>query len=872
MDSNFCPNKFPTLRTEVPYRIALIGESPGADEVVRKEPFVGASGRLLDYLLNRAGIMRAACYLGNVAQHRPPSNDITRFAWTGPEITDGLRQLTLDITEFRPHLCVLLGGSALRSAKSSPDSITKWRGSLFTGAYGSPFAGRKCLGTYHPASALRVYEQTPLLLFDLKRAKDEGQSAKLVLPERRITVATAVEEVEQYFHEHTTGRHGSDIEGYVNNLTCISFSSSPSDAFVIPFTAAGTPNYWSEQNELRVWLAIKRFLESTHTEIIWQNGLYDRFVLAYTYGIVPTRNHDTMVKHWELFCELEKKLSLQASIYTKEPFWKDEREDDDQITRWQYCGKDSAVTLEISNRQDSMLIGQSMNHAMFNEAMEDPLLYMELRGIRYDAVKAAQRVQEVKAELFGLQHTLNKAVGKSLNITDLRQALTLMRSVFCFKRSANSVTTLDAVLPNCKKAYIDAATRALQLCVGGFPFDDSRNGEFSMLLDLHLNTQSFQQLCHFLYTTLCLPLQVDKKTKQPTADALALLVLFKKTENPVLKLVLRTTKLLTQLETLETKCDPDGRIRCSYNVVGTVTGRLSCSKSPTRTGYNLQTVTKDHRDLFLADEKYWFFQCDLSGADGWTVAARCAQLGDSTMLDDLRAGLKPAKIIALMYLGGGVNLLSRDQIAEQSKQITDKLPNNWIYMAGKRVFHGSNYLMGKLTMSNQILEDSWKYGAEPTFVEPAICGNLQALYFQRYPGVPVYHRWHTEQLRNKRQITSACGHTRIFMGRPNSHDTLKEACAHEPQINTTYFTNRAALNLWNDLANRKADGLFIVEPLHQIHDALVGQFPKEQTPWALDKLRGWFKNSLTIAGQVIKIPFEGHYGRSWSPKDLIYPI
>ncbi len=85
--------------------------------------------------------------------------------------------------------------------------------------------------------------------------------------------------------------------------------------------------------------------------------------------------------------------------------------------------------------------------------------------------------------------------------------------------------------------------------------------------------------------------------------------------------------------------DPDGRVRCSYNVVGTDTGRLSCQGSPTGSGMNLQTVTKKLRHLFLADPGYHFFQCDLAGADGWTVAAECASLGDPTMLNDYLAGI-----------------------------------------------------------------------------------------------------------------------------------------------------------------------------------------------------------------------------------------
>jgi hypothetical protein len=57
-----------------------------------------------------------------------------------------------------------------------------------------------------------------------------------------------------------------------------------------------------------------------------------------------------------------------------------------------------------------------------------------------------------------------------------------------------------------------------------------------------------------------------------------------------------------------------------------------------------------------------------------------------------------------------------------------------------------------------------------------------------------------------------------------------------------------------------------------VHDAIVGQFPVDSTKWAIYKIREYFNNTLTIAGESIIIPFEGAYGTSWSPEDLINPI
>ena len=54
-------------------RIMLVGEAPGEQEVLRREPFVGASGTELNRMLHEAGISRSECFITNVCRQRPPS-------------------------------------------------------------------------------------------------------------------------------------------------------------------------------------------------------------------------------------------------------------------------------------------------------------------------------------------------------------------------------------------------------------------------------------------------------------------------------------------------------------------------------------------------------------------------------------------------------------------------------------------------------------------------------------------------------------------------------------------------------------------------------------------------------------------------------
>lgn len=151
------PNQLPSTDPG-PVRLALVGESPGPTEEAEGRPFVGNSGRVLNDWLETAGISRAQCFIGNVAQVRPAAvrgsgsvapNEFHLFEWHGSEIQEGIAALREDLACFRPHIVVALGNAALhllRHGNVAPPKSAKlrlfqwtshvgvWRGSLFLGA------------------------------------------------------------------------------------------------------------------------------------------------------------------------------------------------------------------------------------------------------------------------------------------------------------------------------------------------------------------------------------------------------------------------------------------------------------------------------------------------------------------------------------------------------------------------------------------------------------------------------------------------------------------------------------------------------------------------------------------------------------------
>ena len=279
------------------------------------------------------------------------------------------------------------------------------------------------------------------------------------------------------------------------------------------------------------------------------------------------------------------------------------------------------------------------------------------------------------------------------------------------------------------------------------------------------------------------------------------------------------------------------------------------------------------RDLFLADTGYHMFQCDLKGSDGWTIGANLASLGDPTMLDDLRTGIKPASRICYMLRHGNSSLLRkpREEVKELLKEVKK---TDWDYFFCKVGIWGVCYLMGVDLLAEEAMEESQgkliKTRKEIEEFRQAVLTGYN---------VKLWHNSMALRLSKKPELISPSGHKRRFFARKG--DILGQALAHEPQSNTTYATNLAAWKLWKDPENRVVErtetkGVLDVmsnsqsrvslriQPLHQVHDALIGQFRKEDTTWAIDKIKSYFDNEIIIAGIPITIPFEGNYGKNWA--------
>jgi uracil-DNA glycosylase len=225
------PNVFPTYDNP-DYRLAIIGEAPGADEELTGVPFMGQSGRFLDSILGSVGIDRSSCFVGNVCKYRPPNNDITEFDnyiertvkgvtklirlkgsyLQHEKVLEGMNELRHELNEYKPHCTLLLGQTALSFARGPGFPIDDWRGSILSTSIG------KAVVSWHPTHYTEKngfqYSDWPFARWDFARARAEAESPELNLPTRQFDLDLSATEICAKLDTWPTGLLASvDIEG-----------------------------------------------------------------------------------------------------------------------------------------------------------------------------------------------------------------------------------------------------------------------------------------------------------------------------------------------------------------------------------------------------------------------------------------------------------------------------------------------------------------------------------------------------------------------------------------------------------------------------------------------------------------------------------
>jgi DNA polymerase len=154
-------------------KIMFIGEAPGENEAKTGRPFCGASGKVLDDLLESINLKREDVYITNIVKDRPPENrDPVK-----PEINLYAPFLDRQIEIIQPQVIATLGRFSMEFILTRLDApekkmkITALHGKLIKAqaAYGEVHV----VPLFHPATALhnRSPEQREILFKDFEVLK-----------------------------------------------------------------------------------------------------------------------------------------------------------------------------------------------------------------------------------------------------------------------------------------------------------------------------------------------------------------------------------------------------------------------------------------------------------------------------------------------------------------------------------------------------------------------------------------------------------------------------------------------------------------------------------------------------------------------------
>lgn len=351
------------------------------------------------------------------------------------------------------------------------------------------------------------------------------------------------------------------------------------------------------------------------------------------------------------------------------------------------------------------------------------------------------------------------------------------------------------------------------------------------------NWRSHADLQRLFYTYLELP--PIRKSGRPTTDASAR---EKLAAYPLATQLVNHINAITQLgdkiSVLKTEIDDDGRIRTSYNIAGTNTGRFSSSLSEFGTGGNLQNVEESLRSIFIADRGYKFAKCDAKSGESFCVGAIEWNLfRDAAYLNACESGDPHTAVARLCWPA-----LRWTGDNDKDKEIAEQpffRHYSYRFMC-KKIGHGSNYLGTPSTI------------AEQTRIGVSLIKEFQPIYFRAFP---AHQRWHEHvrnQLRESGILTTLTGRKRHFFGRRIEASTVREAVAFDPQGSLADIVNTAMLNIW-----RKG----YCQVMMQEHDAITFQYPEKDE----DRIIPMLMEDLIVpipleGGRILRIPYDCQVG------------
>lgn len=742
-------------------KIMLVGEAPGETEEKEGKPFVGTAGKCLDSMLEEAGIRREECYITNVMQVRPAGNKFSNFYEKVKGKNVPSAALLEGIERLKLEIVQHKPNVIVLLGNEAMKAVLGFEGVVdYRGSVLDSPYG-KVIPTIHPASVARNWAFRPAVVCDLMKVRKEAEYPDIRTAKRELVVCYSYEQaLEELRRLEHEEEIAFDIETESGQITAIAFSAWPRRAVCIPFWFGETKSIFGQEQELELWKGVRRVLEGAGRKIA-HNGLFDIEELSKVGITVANFQFDTMLAAHAVYPELPKGLGFWCSIYTDQTYYKHERVSSDMDSFFRYNATDACITYEIAQELKRELKECKVEEFFYTYMM--PLVWPIAR-----------------LELRGIRYDWEECLA--------------MREV-----SRKTIASLQAEL-------------------------DGLVGE-------SLNVGSHKQMCDWLYSKKKYKKQFKKDKisgeSRLTADDEALESISRGLKEPSKELdIIREIRYYSKLLStyLTVSVDEDKRMRCSFNLAGTETGRLSSSKTVRGTGSNLQNVPREVKHLFRADPGMVLVEADLSQAEARIV---------SYLANEVR-------LIDAFNKGGDVHRQNAARMFnKEEKDVTEAERN-----LGKRACHALNYGMGPATFSRD------------AGIPIGEARRVRNSYFACFPRIAVWHLQMASALKKSRTLGTPFGRKRVFYSMW-SESVLKEGLAYIPQSTVADIINRAIIML---------DRMFLgsdVSLLLQVHDSILLQCPVDKLQATVTAVRECMEKPVLINSKQVSIPAEFKVGDNW---------
>jgi len=722
--------------------IVIVGEQPGRQEVQRRKPFVGPAGRELSDCLASAGILRLECYFTNVFKDLDAPlykyiNIKGRKVSTTATGDQYISELKKELEQLSPNVVVAVGNVALY-ALTSRTGVTKWRGSVLESTL---VPGLKVIPTIHPATIIppkMQYTNRYLLIHDLKLALRESDYPDIRTSERRYITGASYDESIAYLDQCIMkGLEGATI------------------AFDI------------EIHNMQLSCISFSFRPDEAISIPFVNSKGDYFTVeqeAAIMRIITDLLEDPCIR------KVGQNVIFDSSFLQRRYGIHTHSLDDTMIAQ-QIIAPDFPKGLDfITSMWTDMPYYKDEGKQWFNAGGRWETLW------EYNARDSIACSIALPKQLNELHSTGN--LGTYERQRQLIEPLTFMME-HGIRADVKAMTD----------AYYNAETQLAEL-----------QEELNNVAKQPLNPQSPKQLQTYFYITLGLP--AYRKGGKPTTNDDALKRLARKGIREA-SIIQRMRQLNKQRANYldPSHVDSDGRIRCSYNPVGTRYSRISSSKNIFGTGMNLQNWPHSMLRYLLADEGYLYYSFDLSQFENRIVA----YVGNvSRMIEAFETGQDVHSLTASLIFDMPIDE------ARDKKNLCPLGDGTRPYRFwGKKANHGLNYDLGykSFALYYELLENQAK-----TIVEK---------YHAAYPGVRTnFHAHVRKQLATNRTLTNLLGRKTTFLGRRDDK-LYKEAYSCIPQGTCGDLINERGL----EYIYYNPDKFLQVDLLTQVHDSVGFQIP-----------------------------------------------